>query len=96
MHVFWMVWAGAVAGILLLASCIEVSGARNGFLGANGIFLFTSGYLTVFSSPILFVATWIWSSFLTALLVWGIGAIVYAALFALVLQLIDRLARKPS
>lgn len=95
MQVFWMIWGGAVVGILLLASWIEINGARNGFLGANGIFLFASGYLTVFSSPILFVVTWIWSSFLTALLVWVTGAIVYAALFALMLQVIDRLTRKP-
>lgn len=96
MPVFWTVWACVVVGILLLASCIEINGARNGFLGANGIFLFTSGYLTVLSSPILFIVTWIWAGFLTALIVWVIGAVIYAALFAGMLRVIDRLTRKPS
>lgn len=96
MPLFWTVWACAVTGILLLASVIEVNGARNGFLGANGIFLFASGYLTVLSSPILFVVTWIWTDFLTAVMVWVAGAALYAALFAVTLRLLDRLARKPS
>lgn len=96
MPVFWTVWACAVIGILLLASVIEVNGARNGFLGANGIFLFASGYLTVLSSPVLFVATWIWTDFLTAVIVWVAGAVIYAALFAATLRLLDRLTRKPS
>ncbi|WP_426197636.1 hypothetical protein [Massilia sp. DWR3-1-1] len=93
MTVFWMVWGGAAVLILLLASAIEINGGRNGFQGANGIFLFVSAYLTVLSSPILFALTWIWASFLTALAVWLIGAIVYYALFKIAVTLITRLGQ---
>ena len=96
MPLFWTIWACVVVGVLLLASYIEVNGARKGFQGANGIFLFTSGYLTVLSSIVLFIVTWIWVDFLTALIVWGVGAAVYAALFYGMLQLIDKLLRQPS
>lgn len=94
MPLFWTIWAGVVVAILLLASWIEISGARNGFVGANGIFLFTSGYLTVLSSPILFIVSWIWRDFLTALIVWGIGAVGYVLLFKGVLNVIERMTRK--
>ena len=96
MPLFWTIWACVVVGLLVLVSYMEVSGARNGFQGANGIFLFTSGYRTLLTSPILFIVTWIWVDLLTALLVWGIAAAVYAALFYAMLQLIDKLLRKPS
>ena len=96
MPLFWTIWACAVIAVLLLASYIEVNGARKGFQGANGIFLFASGYLTVLSSIVLFIVTWIWVDFLTALIVWGVGAAVYAALFYGMLQLIDKLLRQPS
>lgn len=96
MPLFWTIWACVVVGLLFLVSYMEVSGARKGFQGANGIFLFASGYLTVLTSPILFIVTWIRLDFLTAFLVWGIAAAVYAALFYGMLQLIDKLLRKPS
>ncbi|WP_308922537.1 hypothetical protein [Janthinobacterium sp. J1-1] len=96
MPLFWTIWACVVVGLLLLVSYMEVSGARNGFQGANGIFLFASGYMTLLTSPILFIVTWIWVDLLTALIVWGIAAAVYAALFYGMLQLIDKLLRKPS
>ena len=73
MPLFWTIWACVVVGLLLLVSYMEVNGARNGFQGANGIFLFTSGYLTVLSSPNLFIVTWIVADLLTAFIVWGIG-----------------------
>ena len=50
-------WACVIVGTLLLARVIEINGARSGFLGANGIFLFISGYLTVLSSPVLLIIT---------------------------------------
>lgn len=56
---FWTVWATIAAGILLLATAIELNGARRGFQGANGIFMFASGYLALLSSPILLIVTWI-------------------------------------
>ena len=96
MPLFWTIWACAVVGLLLLVSYMEVSGARKGFQGANGIFLFTSGYLTLLTSPILFIVTWVQLDFLTALIAWGIGAAVYAALFYGMLQLIDKLLRQPT
>ena len=96
MPLFWTIWACVVVGLLLLVSYMEVSGARNGFQGANGFILFTSAYLTVLSSLILFIVTWIWVDLLTAFIVWGIGAAVYAALFYAMVHLIDKLLRKPS
>ena len=96
MPLFWTIWACAVVGLLLLVSYMEVSGARKGFQGANGIFLFTSGYLTLLTSPILFIVTWIWVDIRTAFIVWGIAAAVYAALFYCMLQLIDKLLRQPT
>lgn len=96
MTLFWTIWACVAVGMLLLASWIEINGARNGFQGANGIFLFTSGYLAVLSSPVLFIITWVARNFLTALLVWGMGAAVYAALFMGMVNLIDRMTRKAS
>ncbi|OBV39191.1 hypothetical protein [Janthinobacterium psychrotolerans] len=96
MSLFWTIWAGVVVGLLLLASLIEISGARSGFQGANGFILFTSGYLTVLSSPVLFIVTWIWADLLTAFIVWGIGAAVYAALFMGMVKVIERMTRKDS
>lgn len=96
MTLFCIIWACVVVGMLLLASAIEIHGGRNGFQGANGIFLFASGYLTVVSSPVLFIIIWIWADFLTALIVWGLGAVVYVGLFKGVLEVIDRIARKSS
>ncbi|MGK5025267.1 hypothetical protein [Janthinobacterium sp. RB2R34] len=96
MTLFWTIWACVVVAMLLLASVIEISGARSGFLGANGFILFTCGCMTVLTSPILFIVTWIWVDLLTAFIVWGTGAAVYAALFYGMLRLIDKLLRKPS
>lgn len=96
MTLFCTIWACVVVGLLLLASVIEINGARNGFLGANGFILFTSGYLTVFSSPVLFIITWVARNFLTALMVWGFGAAVYAALFMGMVKVIERMSRKTS
>lgn len=93
MPVFWTVWACFVFGLLLIASCAELNGARKGFHGANGIFLFGSGYLTLLTSPILFISTWVGVDFGTAVKVFSIGAIAYAALFAAVLHLMRRLGR---
>lgn len=93
MPVFWTVWACLVFGILLIASLVELNGARKGFHGANGIFLFGSAYLTLLTSPVLFIVTWVGVDFATAFKVWAIGAAVYAALFAAVLQLMRSLAR---
>lgn len=89
MTFFWTIWASVILGILLLASFIEWNGARKGFHGANGLFLFASGYLTVLTSPILFLMTWVWSDFWTATKVLLSGALGYALLFALVLKLIS-------
>ncbi len=88
MTLFWTVWAAIALGMLLLATLIEWNGARRGFHGANGIFLFGSGYLTVLSSPIPFVVTWIYVDFWTAAKVCLIGIAVYAALFAFALRLV--------
>jgi hypothetical protein len=88
MALFWTVWASVILGILVIASFIEWNGARKGFHGANGIFLFASGYLTFLSAPILFIATWIWADFWTAARICLIGAAAYAVLFALALKLI--------
>lgn len=92
MALFWVVWASVVLGILVLASFIEWNGGRKGFHGANGLFLFASGYVTILSSPILFIVTWIWTDFWTAAKVCLIGAAAYALLFALALKLIRSLA----
>lgn len=96
MQLFWTIWAGVVVGLLLLASLIEINGARSGFHGANGFILFASAYLTVFSSPVLFIITWVVRDFLTALIVWGAGAAVYAALFMGMVKVIERMTRKAS
>ncbi|MGJ7917756.1 hypothetical protein ACI48D_20040 [Massilia sp. LXY-6] len=90
---FWTVWAAAVLTILVLATVIEFNGGRKGFEGANGIFLFASAYLTVLSSPILLIVTWIWSDFWTAAEVYLIGAVAYATLFALALRLMGSIGR---
>ena len=94
MTLFWTIWACVIVAMLLLASVIEVNGARSGFLGANGFILFTCGYLTVFTSPLLFIITWVWADFMTALIVWGAGATAYAALFMVMVKLIGRMTRK--
>lgn len=88
MSLFWTVWAAAAFGILLLATVIEANGARKGFHGANGMFLFASGYLTVFSSPVLFIVTWLGTDLWTATKVCLAAAIAYAALFAFALRLV--------
>lgn len=93
MELFWTVWASMGLGILLLAGLIELNGARKGFHGANGIFLFASGYLTVLTSPILLIVTWVGADFWTALKVLFIFGLVYAMLFTGALKLIQRLGR---
>ena len=94
MTLFWTIWACVIVAMLLLASVIEINGARSGFLGANGFILFTSCYLTVFTSPLLFIITWVWADFMTALIVWGAGAAGYAVLFTVMVKLISRMTRK--
>jgi len=96
MPVFWTVWAGLVLGLLALASFVEWNGARHGFQGANGIFLFASGYLTLLSLPVPFIVTWIGVGLGTAFAVCAIGALVYGLLFAAVLRLMSRLIGKPG
>jgi hypothetical protein len=96
MPIFWISWACLVFGILLIASLVELNGARKGFHGANGIFLFSSCYLTVLTSPVPFIVTWAGVDLLTAFQVCAIGAIAYAVLFAGVLRLMRRLGGSPS
>lgn len=94
MNTFWTVWAVTCLVILLLASLIEFNGGRKGFQGANGLFLFASGYLTVLTSPVFFIVTWFGADFWTAAKAFLIGALVYAALFALALRLVG--SARPS
>jgi hypothetical protein len=93
MTLFWVISASVVFGILLIATLIELNGARTGFHGANGIFLFASGVIAVFALPVVFIATWIWSDFWTAVKACLTGGACYAALFVLVLHLFSRLGR---
>ncbi|MDB5747472.1 MAG: hypothetical protein JWP72_2320 [Massilia sp.] len=96
MTVFWTVWACFIVGLLVLASFIEIDGVRKRINGANGFILFSCGYLTLLSSPVPFIVTWVWRDFGTAVVVCAIGGVAYAALFAAVLQLLGRVARTSS
>ena len=96
MTIFWIAAAAIVFGILLLAFVIEYHGGRTGFQGANGIFMVASGVIAVFSLPIVFGVTWIWADLWTAIKICAIGAMSYAALFALALMQLTRLGRALS
>lgn len=96
MTVFWIIAAGFVFGILLLAFLIEYHGGRTGFQGANGIFIVASGAVAIFSLPIVFGITWIWADLWTAVRVCATGAVAYAALFFLALNQLTRLGQALS
>jgi hypothetical protein len=96
MTLFWVISASVVFGILLIATLIELNGARTGFHGANGIFLVASGAIAVFALPVVFIVTWIWRDFWTAVKACAAGGACYAALFVLVVHLFSRLGRAMS
>ncbi|WP_426076443.1 hypothetical protein [Janthinobacterium sp. PSPC3-1] len=52
--------------------------------------------MTVFSSLTLFIITWMARDFMTALIIWGICALGYAALFMGMVKVIERMTRKTS
>ncbi|WP_296952870.1 hypothetical protein [uncultured Massilia sp.] len=93
MTLFWTIWAAVVFGIFFLACCIEVNGARKGFHGANGIFLFASGIIGAFSIPVLFVGTWIGADFWSAAKAALVGAIAYGAVYAVGLRVASNMVR---
>ena len=93
MTLFGIIWASTIVAILILAFFIELNGARNGFQGANGIFMFASGMLTLLSLPIVLIVTWIGEGFWTALKVCLIGVVAYGALFTITLLLLDKSVR---
>ncbi len=94
MPLLWTTWAAVVFGAFFLACFLEVNGARKGFQGANGIFIFASGILGAFAVPVLFVGTWIGADLWTATKVSLAGAIGYAAVFALGLHLASKMVQR--
>lgn len=87
------VWLAAIALLQLLAAAIEYNAIRQRVNGANGLFLFTAGVLSLASLPVGGAVIWYLSGWRSALLGVGVAGGGAALLFWALLQALDRRAR---
>lgn len=93
MNMFLYVWLAAVAFLQLMAAAIEYNAIRNQVNGANGLFIFTAGVLSIGSLPVGGGILWFlegWRFALTSVALVGCGA---ALLFYGLLKALDLRAR---
>lgn len=87
------VWLAAVALLQLVAAAIEYNAIRQRVNGANGLFLFTAGVLSLASLPLGGALLWYLAGWRAALLGMAVAGGAAALLFWGLLQALDRCAR---
>jgi hypothetical protein len=93
MNLSLYVWLAVVAIVQLIAAAIEYNAIRNHVNGANGLFLFTAGVLSVGSLPVGGVIIWFLEGWHFALVGVALVGCSAALLFYGLLKALDRRAR---
>lgn len=88
MQIYWMLWAGALAVVMALATWMEYNAIARRIDGANGFVLLMAGITGALSLPVGGAVAWYVAGFASAVKVVlvtgaGLGAVFALALFAL-------------